>query len=215
MVSRVAISGSLICHMQILKLIQENDCHLQFRLGSELGYGSDGQSFLLKDFPGKVIKLGAFFQNINQKDPHEVWIKLKAVLDHLMNHPDPVYVKVWGTQFMGEYSRLFLDASQSYVLYFYLMEELYKLSADEARVFHSIISHEDDNKKKDFSLAKVRDMLQGMSKALDFDSQKILDFYQGVQDSPIVHHDIHARNIMKDRDGNFKLIDLDRSQLRR
>ena len=92
------------------------------------------------------------------------------------------------------------------------MEKLLKISEDEAKVFHSILSHEDRGIFKNFSTDKVKKMLHGMQRGLDFDLQKIMLFYEALQNPQILHLDIHPRNIMKDENNNFKLIDLDRLQ---
>ena len=56
----------------------------------------------------------------------------------------------------------------------FVMERLNELSVDEKKVFHSILSHEDNNKIKNYSNDKVKEMLLGMSYGLDFDLEKIL-----------------------------------------
>jgi thiamine kinase-like enzyme len=90
------------------------------------------------------------------------------------------------------------------------MEKLNKISEDEKKVFHSIMSHEDQNLHKNFSMSKIKNMLQGLSMGLDFDASKIIIFCENLRSTVIHHNDIHPRNIMKDNFGNFKLIDFDR-----
>jgi thiamine kinase-like enzyme len=93
------------------------------------------------------------------------------------------------------------------------MEKLFKISEDERKIFHTILSHEDRNIVKNYPLDKVKKMLTGMSYSLDFDYNKVIFFYQNLRDCPLQHLDLHVRNIMKDIDGNFKMIDFDRMKL--
>jgi len=90
------------------------------------------------------------------------------------------------------------------------MEKLNKTTDDEKKVFYSLLSHEDRNVKKNYSLASATDMLRGMQRGLDFDYNKVFRFYRVLKESKFYHMDLHPRNIMKDTDGNFKLIDFDR-----
>jgi thiamine kinase-like enzyme len=115
---------------------------------------------------------------------------------------------------MGSYSRdAWKNTKQRYVLYYYIMEKLQKITEDEHKVFDSLVSHEDRGKKKNFTPAKVKEMLQGLRKGLDFDAQRVTFFYDNFNKSPVAHLDIHPRNIMKDAAGNFKLIDFDRAEI--
>jgi len=56
-------------------------------------------------------------------------------------------------------------------------------------------------------------MLQGMSRGLDFDAEKVTLFCNNIRTAPVSHLDIHVRNIMKNDTGDYKLIDLDRIEL--
>jgi len=52
-------------------------------------------------------------------------------------------------------------------------------------------------------------MRKGMAAGLDFDAEKVMLFCENIRTAPIIHEDTHARNIMKNDDGDFRLIDLD------
>ena len=99
---------------------------------------------------------------------------------------------------------------QDFITYYYVMENLSKITEDEKKVFYSLLSHEDRNVKKNYSLSSVIDMLKEMQRGLDFDYNKAFRFYRVLKESKFHHMDLHPRNIMKDTDGNFKLIDFDR-----
>jgi hypothetical protein len=169
-------------------------------LSTRLGDGADGEVFELTQDPNKVIKLCVSFNDsINQ---------VERVLHHMINSPAPTHARVY------EYVRLGCYRTEIvYWLYYYTMEKLQKISDDEKKVFHSIISHEDCNAEKNFSLIKVKKMLKGLSKGLDFDAERVIFFYDNCRKTQVAHLDIHVRNIMKDAAGNFKLIDFDRAQL--
>lgn len=93
------------------------------------------------------------------------------------------------------------------------MERLNLISSDEEKVFHTILSHEDRGAEKSYKSAELQDILDGLSKGLDFDATKVKVFHEALQTSPIRHLDIVPRNIMKDDGGNFRMIDLERTQI--
>jgi hypothetical protein len=90
------------------------------------------------------------------------------------------------------------------------MEKLLSLSEDEQKVFHTLLSHEDRNLVKNYSPAERQVILQNLRRGLDFDEGRVSLFVDKLNNSPVQHLDIHTRNIMKDANGNFKMIDLDR-----
>jgi serine/threonine protein kinase len=98
--------------------------------------------------------------------------------------------------------------------HFHIMERLTPLSEDENRVFHSILSHEDRNLKKDFDPDILIKILIGLAKGLDFNPHKVTLFCDNYKTVPIIHGDLHPRNIMRDWMGYFKLIDLNRATLK-
>jgi hypothetical protein len=142
--------------------------------------------------------------------------QIQKVLDHLMlTHPD-AYARVYEHGYLGTYSRKaehWRSGKQNFIIYYYIMEKLRKISEDETKVFHTILSHEDRGIDKNFSLEKIGEMLEGMARGLDFDAEKVTLFCNNIKRAPLSHLDIHVRNIMKDDVGDFKLIDLDRIEL--
>lgn len=196
--------------MQALKLCEENGISLP-KLGKELGYGADGQVFEASD--NRVIKIAVCFDQSRQ------FVDTQNVLQYLIKNIPSSYANVYHNEYLGEYTRPYCHWDikttivQKYYLHYYIMEKLFKISEDEKKIFHSILSHEDRNIVKKFSLDKVKKMLTGMSYSLDFDYNKVIFFYQNLHDCPLKHLDLHVRNIMKDVDGNFKMIDFDRMKL--
>jgi len=203
--------------MLVLKLCQQL-CpeKIPVTASTRLGDGADGEVFDISDDPDKVVKFCVLYDtgSIGYKNTYKYITK---VLDYLVSNPCSTYAEVYSHWYLGEYSRpiAWAKKEQKYILYCYTMEKLYKISEDEKKVFHTIVSHEDRGIKKNFSSNKIKEILNGLSKGLDFDAERVIFFYDNFKNSPVTHLDIHVRNIMKDSAGNFKLIDFDRAQLTR
>lgn len=202
--------------MLVLKLCQQV-CpdKITFELSERLGDGADGEVFTLKNQPDKVIKLCVLYEypDAPLKDSFS---RIKNTLEYLSEHTPHTYARVYDYNYLGQFSRPidWSSSGQNYILYHYMMERLSKISDDEKRVFHSILCHEDRNLKKNYSIFEIKKMLQGMNRALDFDERRVIFFCENLNKNNIIHNDIHVRNIMKDKDGNFKLIDFDRCELK-
>lgn len=181
-----------------------------------LGNGSDGEALTIQGQPDRVIKLSVMYEYPG----HELkgYQQIQQVLDYAMTTQPSAYVRIYEHGYLGTYSRQIHvpprgRAKQDLLLYYYIMEKLFKITEDEKKVFHSIISHEDRGIDKNYSDEKIGEMLQGMSRGLDFDAEKIILFCHRLHEAKIKHQDLHPRNIMKNIDGNYKSIDLDRCSL--
>lgn len=182
---------------------------LNFDISHRVGDGADGEVFELKN--GQILKLCIHY---DWGDTFS-FENLSKVLDYLKNNQVSHFAQVYDFSYLGEYERnLYGDKKQKYFLYYYTMERLEKISEDEKKVFHSILSHEDRNIEKNFSILKIKEMLRGMSMGLDFDIKNVILFCEQINKSSIYHKDIHPRNILKDKQGRFKLIDFDRCELK-
>lgn len=201
--------------MQTLKLLHTNNCKINYSIGQEIGFGgADGQVFEISDHKDKVIKISVLYDNFDSC-LEDRFKNIYKTLNVLKNIRPSEYARVYEYEYIGKYNRPFYDKvdGQDYILYYYVMEKLNKISEDEKKVFHSILSHEDRMAIKNFSVSKIKKMLNGLSLGLDFDKEKIILFYEALQNSNIKHLDLHPRNIMKDNFGNFKLIDFDRIKI--
>lgn len=188
---------------------------LPYQPGERLGEGADGEVFTIPGEPEKVLKLGILYER-HDRGFENYYKQIQRVLDYLITNQPPAYARVYEHGYLGSYSRKmehWRSGEQKFLIYYYTMEKLEKISEDERRVFHSILSHEDRGIEKKFSPSKIREMLQGMSKGLDFSAEKVTLFCDNIRSAPISHLDIHVRNIMKNESGDFKLIDLDRIEL--
>lgn len=181
-----------------------------------VGDGADGEVFDVEGDPSKVIKFCISYER-DEWDIEERYHKQTVpILNYLVADSVPTCARVYAHEYMGTFIRDYDSDSgkQKFILYYYIMEKLQKISEDEKKVFHSILSHEDRGIDKNFPLEKVEEMLTGLSRGLDFDVKRVIFFYERLILAPISHLDIHPRNIMRDADGNFKLIDFDRVQLK-
>lgn len=178
-------------------------------LGERLGDGADGEVLTIMGQPDRVIKLGIIYDNPSRG--LGVYKDIQRVLDYLIATPTEAHVRVYERGFLGTYSRYVHQGEQEFLMYYYIMEKLEKISEDERKVFHSILSHEDRKIVKNYSADQIKEMLHGMSQGLDFDQERVILFCQRLKQAPISHRDLHVRNIMKDAVGDFRLIDLDRA----
>jgi serine/threonine protein kinase len=202
--------------MQVLQLMRRHSIPIDYTLGKECGTGgADGQVFELLNAhnllipTNKVIKYSIIYDTAIRPATvymEEIW----PVLDMALHMPSDVCVQVYEHGYLGDHSD---EDGRLFVIYYYVMEKLLEISDDERKVFHSILSHEDRNICKDFSSQKINEMLLGMGRGLDFDAKKIKLFCDNIKKSFLLHQDISPRNILKNANGDFKLIDLDRSKL--
>ena len=203
--------------MQVVKLIEQFGIQLPFQppfqLGKSIGDGLDGEVLELTNQPDQVCKLSVIYDTPWR--PISTYSKIEEALQWIKLNQPPCYVPVLEHDFLGQFSRQLVDPirNQDLVLYYYMMPRLQKISEDESKVFHTILSHEDRNLRKNLQPQKIVVILQSLSIGLDFDFSRITLFVDCLRNSPLQHQDLHPRNIMKDELGNFKLIDLDRIQL--
>jgi serine/threonine protein kinase len=180
-----------------------------------LGDGADGEVLSIVGDSEKVLKLGILYER-HDYGMLNYYKQIKRVLEYFITAQPHAYVHVYEQGYLGTYTRpmaAWRKGEQKFIIYYYIMEKLDKISDDESKVFHSILSHEDRGIDKNFSSEKIKKMLEGMASGLDFDAEKVTLFCDNIRNTPISHLDIHPRNVMKDKMGNFKLIDLDRIEL--
>lgn len=178
--------------------------------------GADGEVFEI-DKEDKVIKFCVMYEYNDSNIIDYYNNTVSIALNSLIVNPIHVYARVYAHEYMGLFNRKFLGAPnniQQFILYYYSMEKLEKISDDESKVFHSILSHEDRGIEKNFSNKKIEDALILLNRGLDFNFKNIMFFCTELKKVNIIHKDIHPRNIMKDKFGKFKLIDFDRIEIR-
>jgi serine/threonine protein kinase len=198
--------------MQVLKLVRQYNCPITYDLGQEIGVGAHGQVFELLDNPVKIIKLCVLYEyGIN---PYNEYARIRDIVQHVMdNKPNP-YVGVYAHGYLGTHTRATYNGTeQKLVLYYYVMEKLSELSANERTMFDSIISQDDMGVIKNLSASKFDATLKDLKRTLDFDPEMVKLFCREVKASELRQEDSHHRNIMKRQDGSFVFIDLERCVL--
>lgn len=206
--------------MKVLELIKNNlNADLINNIGDKIGDGSDGEIFSLKNEKDKLIKFSIIYvwdnKNFNSKNElQRLYNKTISNILAVKSSNEDIFCRVYdcSSSFFG--SRPTVDGEQGFIAFYSILEKLDKTTEDEKKVFHTILSHEDANKNKNYTLSDVKEILNGLSYGLEFDRKKVLNFYEKIQKSKFKHLDLHPRNIMKDKVGNYKLVDLDRIKIK-
>lgn len=173
---------------------------------TKIGDGADGTVY--ETFNKEIVKVSVYL-NWDHQDIYEVQKKILGSLDYIYKNKPDHLVKIYDigkinyiTKFRSVHGDL--DA----FIYSYRMERLNHLSDDEKRVFESI-SHRDTDRPAVID-KKTFEMTETLCDFYDLDFKKTSLFLRSIATSHIIHLDIHPRNIMKDNDNSYKLIDLDR-----
>lgn len=180
-----------------------------YDIGSLLGDGADGEVYSIVG-ANDVIKFSImydidFLENLDLK-----YKDLNAKLSFIKTNNAKPFAEVKDFKLLHTNYRAHVDGPQQFLIHYYVMERLNKISDDEKKVIHTVFSHEDSNRQKKFDDKQLKNILSGLSVGLDFNANKIMLFWSEINKSLLHHTDIHARNVMKNNFGNFKLIDLDR-----
>lgn len=198
--------------MQVVKYLGDRFKNLTDPLIKKIADGADGEVFLKKD--GRVAKFSIFFPWNGENLDNSI-LERKLAYQKVTDNSD-VFVKFFKFQHLMKDSRKTVDGDQEFHIFYYEMEKLEKTSDDERKALHSLISHEDMNREKSFDKKRILTLLDGLSFGLEFDYSKMLEFCERLQNLETVgikYLDYHPRNVMKDLDGNFKLIDIDRMSI--
>lgn len=162
--------------------------------------GADGEVFKSGD---NIIKFVVISDS--KKNATDNFMINKRKIQFIMDKNPKHFVKVF------DFGLVSIIENERYnIVYYYLMESLNKISDDEKKLFHTILSHEDSNKVKSLNCEGT---INELHKFLDFDKEKVIQFINSIKNSKIHQLDCHPRNIMKDRFGSFKFIDLERLRL--
>jgi len=180
--------------MRIKQLINNNK-HLLPKFSYEISSGVHGVVFFISY--DKIIKISSLssIKNVFAFVADQNY--LQDLYSFLQKENFDIFAKIYDFGFCND-------------LQYVILEKLNTISRDEFCIFESVISHNDNCDKKD--LTKTKSILSEVDGYLTFDQQKILSFVDKIislQEKGIEHLDLHSRNIMKDNDGNFKLIDLE------
>lgn len=197
--------------MRILSLLEAAVlAKVPYYVGARLGEGADGEVRVMPSHPNKVLKLSIIYDVDYSKNLPDKYKELCSFYSKIKkdNHPALVRLHEYGYVHMGD--RETAVGKQDYLIHYAVMEKLFKISEDESKVFHTILSHEDANKIKNYAPDQVKEILFNLRRGLDFSEKEVKLFLNNLRSLSFQHNDIHVRNIMKTRLGNFKLIDFDR-----
>lgn len=165
--------------------------------GEYLAEGVDGKAYQNWDDDFKVVKVG-FLDHMHRSGC--TLSVLEDNFDYVLNNKPEAYVTV------HDYGCF--DCKSCNVSYFVMMEKLKKLTNVEAGTIPNLAINAQNlykkPKKKQVGLtADQTDFIKNLG-------PKKKKFVQNIWKSGLIHNDIHAGNIMKNDDGDYKLIDLDR-----
>jgi hypothetical protein len=201
---------------------------LTMSVGQYINDGSDGHCFLLGNDKNKVIKFSILFgERINR------YATIEQVLSQLVAVKPRAYVRVHEYGYLGTFSRPWEEektgikykSNQDFVLHYYIMDRLEDLSKDEREVFNHIFANYGDPCVLDLEALQERNFrtFSDLSEAdlatlaigtgLDFDARVISLFCQEIAQSPIKQEDLHDLNIMRNKLGEYKIIDIDRCSI--
>lgn len=200
-----------VFHMRVLSLLAGDVlAKIPYYIGACLGEGADGEIREMPNYPNKVLKLSIIYDLDYSKNLFDKYKSLTDLYYKIKKDKHPCLVRLheYGLLHVGE--RETAIGKQDYLIHYCVMEKLFKISEDESKLFHTILSHEDADKKKNYSDEKLKEILFNLRRGLDFSEKEVKLFYTNLRSMKHQHNDIHIRNIMKTRLGNFKLIDFDR-----
>ncbi len=199
--------------MRVDKLLEANNLKLPFDLNNCIDHnGADGAAYSIDS--NRVLKVSVLY---DWKDNLVSDFKrINETLLYLKNNPQAAFAQVFEFKYLGIYNRTIVDEKkQNYILYYYTLEKLNKISEDEKKVFHTILSHEDANIEKKYIGDSLNKVLEGLSWGLDFSQKEVKLFCENIRKANVEHNDINPRNIMKTKAGSFRLIDFDRCSLKK
>src|ERR1035437_4975092 len=108
--------------------------------GNRIDDGADGEIFTITNVDDKVIKFGVLYDPFDSDSIHDKnYNNIQSVIDVIINTQPRAYVRVFSQGYLGTYCRDILYGRQDFILYYYIMEKLKKISEDERKVFHSIL----------------------------------------------------------------------------
>lgn len=181
--------------MKPLEILKANNIQLPPFLGKEIGSGIDGQVFEKDNDPSRVIKISI---SENSDYPCSYVLESKNYWH---------FARVYSCDCLYTSDK---DGKPLLSVHCIEMEKLFPLTEDEEKLFHTLLSHEDANKQKEYTRDQLSTLIEELSEWFSFDKEEALSFCCAIMNCPIRHKDLHQRNIMKNVTSRFRLIDFDR-----
>ena len=181
-------------------------------IGKEIGYGSQGRVYSIANVPDKVIKLAVLDTGFD--DPIRTQSNIKddflQVMALLKNNSYSCFPKIY------DYGVFTIPQDFAYHYYGYsyacysVMERLIEIPKREQDFFDYIANYVNG---RDSNVDAFSNFLISYMKNNDyyFDTEKILSLFINLINVPIDHNDLAGFNFMRDKDYNYKVIDLERA----
>ena len=181
-------------------------------VGQLLGSGHFGEVYVLGD--DRVLKLG-----IAKSDD-----VVNALFKRLDSVTSDALVRVYD---FGRLCHVKLPSTTKHIVkdgiaYFYVMERLFWLPKVDSRIAARTVNDlEELSKRPDYDAARkkyVFSMTRRYRQDGDIDGDvdpvaKAVDLFDKLRSSNVFHSDMHAQNIMQDRDGRYKFIDVESARI--
>lgn len=194
------------------------------KFSKQIGTGADGVAYTLDSHKDRIIKIGNYpCINFSGYAAETVEKNFK----YMRAHKPAAYVRV--------YTYKFINCKHCHVSYYCVMDKLHKhAQSDSLSFLASEIQwiYKNRNGNDSFPLEKIIkyandfvtwipghwDNTNGVhvngQRGIPSEQKKsVMKFLRAIWSSRVFHCDLHSGNIMKDKDGNIKLIDLDRLDL--
>jgi serine/threonine protein kinase len=178
---------------------------LPFTIDKCIGSGNQGQVYSLKDNPDQVVKLSMLYDDFTGLSLEEEFDKLQKIYQHIIDNPHKSLVKVYsfGELYRGKME--IFEWEHNYVIYNAIMQKLNTLSENEQKVFKTVC----DIYNKALEARPIATILDELEEWFDVDKGRVLTFYNSLSSLDIDNKDVKPQNIMKDNEGQYKLIDYD------
>lgn len=186
-----------------------NDKIPRIDMNRKLGGGADGEVYPSLDDPTQVYKLCIMHDQF-QEPVLSRYDRLSTIFSFLRDTPPNSYGRVFNfskVELSEEAAKRYSNGA--FIFHYYSMEKLERPTDDEIRVLESLISCQ-GGIRYNYSMDATRVLLEGLIKGLTFNMEKMMTFANDYVLCPIIQTDLHTGNILKDKEGNFKVVDFDR-----
>ena len=178
---------------------------MKHNIGEVLGSGFHGDVYELLDHPHQVVKIAwaplnvpaEFAGRSDTTGIRHTFPFIQGIYQYLLKNHFSVLAKVF------DFCSLHQRENKQY--YMAILEKLQPLTEPEQKVMKSVCMDYNGN----IETGKCLHHIDELKEWLEFNPSKVIDFYTSLTHLPVAHRDFHRRNIMKDLDGNFKLIDFE------
>ena len=180
---------------------------ISYFLGSKINQGADGIVYHLLN-SDKVIKITTISDRLS-KDKNTIidadisYHLVQRSLEYLLKFNPKPYAKLFDYHHINS----LIKNGQKHIIYLSVLEKLLELSDDEKKVFYTLST-------ENFKNSQLEIILRDLNRGLDFPVDRVILFSNHLENCKLKQLDFRFQNIMKDLEGNFKLIDFDRTEIK-